>query len=938
MGSKFVSEIKNISKEILEENNTFDSDNIYKAIEWLDSLFERWEDKIRDEKQRPFLTDIVENQFSVFAVACAELIVDNLEELSSVSDEMFTKLFRHRHLGYGFYVSYDKTKKIINRKPEYETIIYHSLACYFDKFTGKFYDNEQAIKMLCKYYPEGGVPEEIKERVVSALYTHINLAGTPSDTGFAYNGITIIKEEIGKLPIEIVKGILYEYEIYKVLNNKVYRNQIFTIINSSKIEEKAELKFFFIDSVLLIDSMSSILYRIEKAKVNGIKHRSWGFKKCADNELKVWDNDNKTLRCLWSYDNFSQRKLNLGTKTIAKIKYDILKNEIIIIYHSSLPLIIPFDNKDWILNEYFSKKFDEELLDFFILNITEYKKLLFSHIWIDNYRGVKSQQLSFDHSFKVTKSSGIVKLVKSTDKTPLTKEFFGESIYSISAIVGRNGTGKTSTIDFLRDEFFKLIYLINEDYIKIKNGIIIKDDYYLENDYVFIFKIEAQLYFITNAERIEYNQNEVLPYSPQLLDNESETSKMVYFSSMINSDVTGETIKKENSRNKKEQMNELLKSIDNKGYIDFSENKSFKENNADYLQYNKIQNNKYNKKSEDYDILKNKNFWYQVAFLDAHSNEQLSEWFGDNFKVRELIIQNVNGNYENTSNISILNGNSTSIIDNVLKINEDSLKKSILKVNHFSSGQYAKFSFLSKLYWCLNGYEHYHERIEKILGKDLFDITDTITNNSTAVIFIDEGELYYHPEWQRTYLSTLINLIEKYTKDKNITLQIVITSNSPFIISDIPTTNIMFLPDGLPENQTLTFGSNIHSMLRNGFFMQSTIGEFAKEKIVSTFTKLKDIKNSREKSSYFMEKESLKSIINILGDDLLRSKLSELYYECFPDEAGTDLVLNHNKLTISESEKNNALYSIDDIENLKSALKSFLTSIDKIEGEKNDKN
>ena len=60
-------------------------------------------------------------------------------------------------------------------------------------------------------------------------------------------------------------------------------------------------------------------------------------------------------------------------------------------------------------------------------------------------------------------------------------------------------------------------------------------------------------------------------------------------------------------------------------------------------------------------------------------------------------------------------------------------------------------------------------------------------------------------------------------------------THSPFVLSDIPNDQILFLQkNGQPDtsNMMSTFGANIHTMLRNSFFLkEGTIGKFAHETI-----------------------------------------------------------------------------------------------------------
>ena len=66
-------------------------------------------------------------------------------------------------------------------------------------------------------------------------------------------------------------------------------------------------------------------------------------------------------------------------------------------------------------------------------------------------------------------------------------------------------------------------------------------------------------------------------------------------------------------------------------------------------------------------------------------------------------------------------------------------------------------------------------------------------------------------------------------------LHIIIASHSPFILSDLPKENIIFLEEGKqvkPFKGKQTFGANIHTLLSDGFFMSDGLmGEFAKGKI-----------------------------------------------------------------------------------------------------------
>lgn len=111
---------------------------------------------------------------------------------------------------------------------------------------------------------------------------------------------------------------------------------------------------------------------------------------------------------------------------------------------------------------------------------------------------------------------------------------------------------------------------------------------------------------------------------------------------------------------------------------------------------------------------------------------------------------------------------------------------------------------------------------------------------SNINIVFDEVELYFHPEMQRTYISNLLHRISTLPLEGTIhNINMLFITHSPFILSDIPSSNILRLvsdpvtrkskPVAHPEP---TFGANTHDLLANDFFLEDGfIGEFAKIKI-----------------------------------------------------------------------------------------------------------
>ena len=99
---------------------------------------------------------------------------------------------------------------------------------------------------------------------------------------------------------------------------------------------------------------------------------------------------------------------------------------------------------------------------------------------------------------------------------------------------------------------------------------------------------------------------------------------------------------------------------------------------------------------------------------------------------------------------------------------------------------------------------------------------------------IDEADMLLHPEWQRKFINTLVSFFKPFSE--NFTIQLLIATHSPIMLSDIPKQNVLFLnnlDDGIKECDGCdTFASNIFQLFREGFFIGDTgIGVYAEKKL-----------------------------------------------------------------------------------------------------------
>ncbi|WP_106795147.1 hypothetical protein [Aquimarina sp. Aq78] len=153
-------------------------------------------------------------------------------------------------------------------------------------------------------------------------------------------------------------------------------------------------------------------------------------------------------------------------------------------------------------------------------------------------------------------------------------------------------------------------------------------------------------------------------------------------------------------------------------------------------------------------------------------------------------------------------------------------------------------------------------------------------------LILDEIELYYHPELQRKYLSYLLKMIGKLSLNKIEAFNICLVTHSPFILSDIPSSNILRLDNGKTKTiEQQTFGANVHDLLANDFFLKKGfMGEFAKEKIKDIIELMKDVQEKKYEKNKFDEiKVKCKNIIDIVGEPILYLSLIDLYSQTFKE-------------------------------------------------------
>lgn len=190
--------------------------------------------------------------------------------------------------------------------------------------------------------------------------------------------------------------------------------------------------------------------------------------------------------------------------------------------------------------------------------------------------------------------------------------------------------------------------------------------------------------------------------------------------------------------------------------------------------------------------------------------------------------------------------------------NQQKGKKKIgnIPFERLSSGERQLFSTLST---CV-----YHmENLMSVKSKKLPKY------NNVNLIF-EEVEICFHPDYQRCFVNNLISMIERLGYSDKFMINIILVTHSPFVLSDIPKQNILYLKNGKDVSNAVRinpFAANICDVLHQSFFLENGfIGAFAQKQI----DKLIDSFEGERK----IDKDKIKNRINdLIGEPVIRDYL-----------------------------------------------------------------
>ena len=153
-------------------------------------------------------------------------------------------------------------------------------------------------------------------------------------------------------------------------------------------------------------------------------------------------------------------------------------------------------------------------------------------------------------------------------------------------------------------------------------------------------------------------------------------------------------------------------------------------------------------------------------------------------------------------------------------------------------------------------------------------------------VILEEIELYFHPELQRTYLKRLFDGIKQVDMPNIKSLNICFVTHSPFVLSDIPARNILALKKDTRDTEKIslsTFGANIHEMLKNSFFLKNgSIGDYASWVITQIIESLQNVADKKEIINTDVE---LHNKIMLIDEPIIRNVLLREYHKFYPSNS-----------------------------------------------------
>lgn len=529
----------------------------------------------------------------------------------------------------------------------------------------------------------------------------------------------------------------------------------------------------------------------------------------------------------------------------------------------------------------------------------------------------KNQIFNFSDEYKVDFNFETNEL--KIDKNPdYIENFYGESIYNISPIVGINGTGKTTILNLIGT-------YSPENY---------KQD--PDNQYFFLFEIgkqEDKVRFKLSSNNLfvdtDGNRNRSLNY---ILEDNYEPYKKILYVNLLNKG--GGTIGYRTTLNQevlamfihsylwlsdRKIISSVLScslEIEYYGLKDYSDSIPRGINAIGFLIYKSI----HNIFDEEYEFIKKCLSESLLSKCEKYLKEDVFDYEDSGFNLLLEIVKELNPNE--------VKEEENKLKDETRKVKKDYVESIIDIVNIFreirengslidnkSSSILLKYSHTNRrLFEDLNNRLVQHTKSKELMRNLCYRLNENFNNyyllkeipnyhmstgegnlieifsqlytylymheesSEDIILLVDELESGMHLEWSRRLIKILINNLSEILdiEGKGRKIQLSFTTHSPYMLSDIKPGNVIMIEKnqetGYSEGKVLqnTFAKNIQEIMKENL-IDNIYGDFALAKINSMIERL-----NGEEEQEGNEEELLKEIY-LISEPILRNKLLEMY-------------------------------------------------------------
>ncbi|OCS91058.1 AAA family ATPase [Caryophanon latum] len=219
----------------------------------------------------------------------------------------------------------------------------------------------------------------------------------------------------------------------------------------------------------------------------------------------------------------------------------------------------------------------------------------------------------------------------------------------------------------------------------------------------------------------------------------------------------------------------------------------------------------------------------------------------------------------------------------ILFVQETSTNAVIVDINNDTLEYFVKF------YGIIEEYSDIHFIILKWQGlstgeQNLLNLFSKLIKieGYNHLILLDEPDNTKHPSWQVNLLQIIVDFFNTVFEKK---VQIIFTTHSPIMLSDIHQSNVVYMKNQNDEiiiekssEHSETFAQNIHELFKDAFFLQNTRGTLANNVLDRIEKMLSDEEAWQQQEQCFKTEEELEEALKKIDKQRLikSTKLKEL--------------------------------------------------------------